>query len=116
MPTTPISSRRLAPADLPPELRERYQGLRAAANADIAAGRLGPPAQVGALEIQLRTCVGQLKAARKAAGLTLADLSDRTGVAVEILSLFEAGDTNPHVQPLGLYAAAVGRRIVLDTE
>ena len=59
----------------------------------------------------LRDYVQQLKSAREAAGLTLSDLSARSGLAVESLSRLETGaQTNPTWKTLGLYAAAVGRR------
>jgi DNA-binding XRE family transcriptional regulator len=59
----------------------------------------------------LRSYIQQLKEAREAAGLTLADVSARTGIAVESLSRLETGaQTNPKWKTLGLYAAAVGRR------
>ena len=59
----------------------------------------------------LRDFISQLKAARVAAGLTLADVSDRSGLAVESLSKLETGAlTNPTWKTLGAYAAAVGRQ------
>jgi ribosome-binding protein aMBF1 (putative translation factor) len=65
----------------------------------------------------LRAYVQQLKEAREAAGLTLADMSARTGMAVESLSRLETGaQTNPTWKTLGLYAAAVGRRPRLESE
>jgi ribosome-binding protein aMBF1 (putative translation factor) len=65
----------------------------------------------------LRAYVQQLKEAREAAGLTLADVSARTGMAVESLSRLETGaQTNPTWKTLGLYAAAVGRQPRLSAE
>ena len=59
----------------------------------------------------LRAYIRQLKEAREKAGLTLADVSKRTGMAVESLSRLETGaQTNPTWKTLGMYAAAVGRR------
>src|SRR6266581_755044 len=59
----------------------------------------------------LREYIRQLKQAREAAGLTLADVSARTGMAVESLSRLETGaQTNPTWKTLGAYAAAVNRR------
>ena len=59
----------------------------------------------------LRDYVRQLKEAREAAGLTLAEVSARSGLAVESLSRLETGAlTNPTWKTLGAYAAAVGRR------
>src|SRR5262245_60728164 len=65
----------------------------------------------------LRDYNQQLKAAREAAGLTLADVSARSGLAVESLSRLETGaQTNPTWKTLGAYAAAVGRRPRLTAE
>jgi len=59
----------------------------------------------------LRAYIQELKQAREAAGLTLADVSQRTAIAVESLSRLETGaQTNPKWRTLGLYAAAVGRQ------
>lgn len=65
----------------------------------------------------LRDYIRQLKAAREAAGLTLADLSARTGLAVETLSRLETGAlTNPTWKTLGACAAALGLRPCLTLE
>jgi ribosome-binding protein aMBF1 (putative translation factor) len=65
----------------------------------------------------LRQYIRQLKEAREAAGLTLADLSARTGMAVESLSRLETGaQTNPTWKTLGAYAKALGRRPQLALE
>jgi hypothetical protein len=65
----------------------------------------------------LRAYIQQLKEAREVAGLTLADVSARTGMAVESLSRLETGaQTNPTWKTLGLYAAAVGRQPRLTAE
>ena len=65
----------------------------------------------------LRAYIQQLKEAREAAGLTLADVSSQTGMAVESLSRLETGAlTNPTWKTLGLYAKAVGREPCLTAE
>jgi ribosome-binding protein aMBF1 (putative translation factor) len=65
----------------------------------------------------LRDYLGQLKQVREAAGLTLAELSTRTGLAVETLSRLETGAlTNPTWKTLGVYAAALGRQPRLTPE
>jgi DNA-binding XRE family transcriptional regulator len=66
---------------------------------------------------ELRGYVRRLKEARESAGLTLADVSARTGLAVESLSRLETGaQTNPTWKTLGTYAAAVGCRPILTAE
>jgi ribosome-binding protein aMBF1 (putative translation factor) len=65
----------------------------------------------------LRDYIRQLKEAREAAGLTLAEVSARSGLAVESLSRLETGAlTNPTWKTLGMYAAAVGLRPRLVAE
>jgi transcriptional regulator with XRE-family HTH domain len=65
----------------------------------------------------LREFVRQLKEARETGGMTLADVSSRTGLAVESLSRLETGaQTNPTWKTLGLYANAVGRKPGLKLE
>src|SRR5947209_8379299 len=65
----------------------------------------------------LREYIRQLKEARETAGLTLADVSARTGMAVEYLSRLETGaQTNPTWKTLGSYAKALGRRPQLALE
>ena len=63
---------------------------------------------------ELRSTMVILKAAREAAGLTLADVSNKTGLALETLSRLETGAaTNPTWQTLGTIAVAVGCRLTL---
>ena len=65
----------------------------------------------------LRAYVHELKKAREAAGLTLADVSARTGMAMESLSRLETGaQTNPTWKTLAAYAAALGRQPRLTAE
>lgn len=65
----------------------------------------------------LRDFIAQLKAAREDAGVTLAEVSARTGLAVETLSRLETGAlTNPTWKTLGTYAAALGLRPILALE
>lgn len=55
--------------------------------------------------------VRQLKKARRFNGLTLNQVAERSGLAVESLSRLETGaQPNPTWRTLGLYAIAVGQR------
>ena len=66
---------------------------------------------------QLLKAVAGPKAAREAAGLTLEQLAERTGEAVDTLSRLEAGRLpNPTWGTLGRYAVAVGRTVGLTVE
>ena len=64
---------------------------------------------------QLETLLEQLKAARLAKGMSLGDLTERTGMDRSALSKLETGQrANPTVDTLVRYAEAVGKRIVLS--
>jgi transcriptional regulator with XRE-family HTH domain len=66
---------------------------------------------------QLRPFVEEMKRARKAAALSLAEVSRRCGIDQPALSRLENGhNKNPTLDTLWRYAAAVGRRLVLMTE
>jgi DNA-binding XRE family transcriptional regulator len=63
---------------------------------------------------QLHELLLQLKAAREAKGLSLADLTDLTGMDRSALSKLETGQrANPTVETLVRYAEAVGKRLVV---
>jgi DNA-binding XRE family transcriptional regulator len=62
----------------------------------------------------LLKAVAQLQTARVAAGLTVEQLAERTGLAVDDLARLEAGRLpNPTWGLLGRYAVAVGRSLGL---
>lgn len=114
------TGRRITPADLTPEQRAKYEVLKAKAIADRhLEGPPLPPIDHDDDEfvVALSACVSQLKQAREAAGLTLAQVAEKTGLAAETLCRLETGAvTNPTFRTLGLYAAAVGRKLTLAAE
>ncbi len=64
---------------------------------------------------QLRDLLVQLKAAREAKGLSLADLTELSGMDASALSKFETGQrANPTVETLARYAEAVGKRLLVS--
>lgn len=64
---------------------------------------------------QMQELLVQLKAAREAKGLSLADLTQLTGMDRSALSKLETGQrTNPTVETLVRYAEAVGKRLVVS--
>lgn len=64
---------------------------------------------------QLGALLAQLKAAREAQGLSLADLTEITGMDRSALSKLETGQRpNPTVETLVRYAEAVGKRIIVS--
>ena len=108
---------RITPAELTPEQRAKYEVLKAKAIADRHLE--GPPLPPidrndDPFVVVLSTCISQLKQAREAAGLTLAQVAEKTGLAAETLCRLETGAvTNPTFRTLGLYAVAVGRKLTL---
>ena len=64
---------------------------------------------------RLQELLVQLKAAREAKGLSLADLTELTGMDRSALSKLETGQrANPTVDTLVRYAEAVGKRLVVS--
>src|SRR3954469_11468194 len=108
------------PADLIAAARQRAEQTRRQLENKPGPTELLTPqelADAAPFYFVLRNYIRQLKEAREASGLTLADVAARTGMAVESLSRLETGaQTNPTWRTLGLYAAAVGRRPQLTAE
>lgn len=64
---------------------------------------------------QLEELLIELKAAREAKGLSLADLTELTGMDRSALSKLETGQrANPTVETLVRYAEALGKRLVVS--
>ena len=58
-----------------------------------------------------------LRKAREDAGLSLTDLEKRTGIDKATLSRLETGkQTNPTIETLSRYAAAVGKQLVMTLQ
>lgn len=65
----------------------------------------------------MHAAIAKLKEAREAAGLTLTELSKRSGITIETLSRLETGAAmNPTWKTLGDYAHAIGCRLTLGVE
>jgi ribosome-binding protein aMBF1 (putative translation factor) len=63
----------------------------------------------------LEALLPQLKAAREARGLSLADLTKRTGMDRSAISKLESGQRpNPTIETLVRYAEAVGKRLIVQ--
>ena len=64
---------------------------------------------------ELHELLAQLKAAREAKGLSLADMTELTGMDRSALSKLETGQRpNPTVETLMRYAEAVGKRVTVS--
>ena len=98
-------------------LRDRASATRSQLARRPGAAELLTPeerADAAPFYFELRQCIAELKKAREAGGLTLATVAEKTGLAVETLCRLETGAlTNPTWKTLGLYAAAVGKRLEL---
>jgi transcriptional regulator with XRE-family HTH domain len=57
-----------------------------------------------------------MRRVRKTAGLSLADVAERTGMDRGFVSRLETGQGNPTVETLARYAAALGKRVVFGIE
>ena len=70
--------------------------------------------RIAALD-QLEKLFAQLRTAREEKGMSLADLTERTGMDRSAISKLETGQrANPTVETLVRYAEAVGKRLVVS--
>lgn len=100
--------RRLTPAEA-----AKYQAIRQQIDQELPELVERHHQRVAALD-QLDELLKQLKAAREARGLTLAEVTERTGMDPSALSKLETGQrANPTVETLVRYAEAVGKRLVV---
>jgi DNA-binding XRE family transcriptional regulator len=92
----------------------KYQTIRSQVAAELPDLIVRHQERMAALD-QLDELLSQLKAAREAKGLSLADLTDLTGMDRSALSKLETGQRgNPTVDTLVRYAKAVGKRVVVS--
>lgn len=98
---------------LTPEEAARYKAIRDQVAEELPELIARHHKRLATLD-QLQGLVTQLKAAREAKGLSLADLTDLTGMDRSALSKLETGQrANPTVETLVRYADAVGKRLVV---
>jgi DNA-binding phage protein len=106
-------TRRLSDAD-----KAKYARLREAVEQEFPPGKAkrpprdpDQPADLGQY-FDLRALVGELRKAREAQGLSLADVQQATGIDRAALCRIETGENgNPTVSTLLRYARAIGRKI-----
>jgi DNA-binding XRE family transcriptional regulator len=97
-------------------IREKFRNWHPSPEELIASGE-GTKFELHGEYRELRPFVEEMKRAREAAGLTLAEVSQRCGIDQPALSRLENGhNKNPTLDTLWRYAAAVGRRLILTTE
>jgi DNA-binding XRE family transcriptional regulator len=99
---------------LTPEEAAKYNAVREQVAEELPDLIARHHERMAALE-QLEGLFAQLKAAREAKGLSLADLTDLTGMDRSALSKLETGQRpNPTIDTLVRYAEAVGKRLVVS--
>jgi len=106
-------TRRLSDTD-----KAKYARLREAVEKEFPPGKAKrpprdpeQPADLGDY-FDLRALVGELRKAREAQGLSLADVQQATGIDRAALCRIETGENgNPTVNTLLRYARAIGRKI-----
>jgi DNA-binding XRE family transcriptional regulator len=93
-------------------IREKFQKERPTLQQPIDSGEYTGPIPHG-VYLSLVAAIIELKKAREAAGLSLADVAERSGIDKAALSRLENGvHDNPTVDTLMRYAAAIGKKLV----
>jgi DNA-binding XRE family transcriptional regulator len=99
---------------LTPEEAAKYKTVREQVAEELPDLIARHQERIAALE-QLEGLFAQLKAAREEKGLSLADLTELTGMDRSALSKLETGQRpNPTIDTLVRYAEAVGKRLVVS--
>lgn len=81
----------------------------------LASGELSGHTVPMGFYLEIRQILHELKKVRQAAGLTLADLAERTGMDKAVLSKLENGQHGiPTLPSLARYAQAVGLRLTFS--
>jgi site-specific DNA-methyltransferase (adenine-specific) len=92
------------------EIRNRFQSERPNLSQLVAQDGYNEPVPHG-LYLGLQQAIAELKKAREAAGLSLAQVAEKSGIDKAALSRLETGrQINPTVATLARYARAVGKR------
>ncbi|HVA48571.1 MAG TPA: helix-turn-helix domain-containing protein [Pirellulales bacterium] len=103
-----------------PEQKARIEAIRAQAQRDkptleqlVASGEYSDPVPLEDY-VELLQTISALRKAREDAGLSLADVAERTGMDRGAISKLETGvHGNPTMTTLQRYAGAVGKQIVV---
>lgn len=99
---------------LSPEEAAKYQAIREQVASELPDLIARHQERMASLD-QLEKLFTQLKDAREAKGISLADLTELTGMDRSALSKLETGQrVNPTVDTLVRYAEALGKRIVVS--
>ena len=99
---------------LTPEEAAKYNAIRAQVAEELPELVARHHERAAAID-PLHELLRELKAAREEKGLSLADLTERTGMDRSALSKLETGQRpNPTVETLARYAEAVNKRLVVS--
>ena len=91
-------------------IRERFQKERPTLEQLVASGEYNEPLPMGEY-LSIRVAVSALKKAREAAGLSLAEVAEKSGIDKSAISKIETGQhPNPTVSTLCRYAHALGKQ------
>jgi predicted transcriptional regulator len=97
-------------------VRERFQREKPTQADLLASGEWVGPIPHG-LYLEIKAALAELKKVREAAGLSLADVAERSGIDKAALSRLENGvQANPTLETLVRYATALGKRLVWKFE
>jgi len=117
-----IESVRVKDAGFTPEQREEMRrDAREFQAEDLteagmdASGKYSAPVPLGTFLDSLHAAA-ELKKARETLGLSLTDVSERSGIDRATLCKIENGKGNPTLQTIARYAAALGRRATIVLE
>lgn len=92
-------------------MRERFRGGPASLDEILGADRSDDSTTLGTYRDMIRV-LDELKEAREASGLTLADVSARCGMDPSAISRLENGHVaNPTIGTIQRYASAIGKRL-----
>lgn len=99
---------------LTPEEAAKYKAIREQVAGELPDLIARHHERIAALD-QLEKLFAQLRMAREEKGMSLADLTERTGMDRSAISKLETGQrANPTVETLVRYAEAVGKRLVVS--
>ncbi len=99
---------------LTPEEAAKYKAIREQVAGELPDLIARHHERIAALD-QLEKLFAQLRAAREEKGMSLSDLTERTGMDRSAISKLETGQrANPTVETLVRYAEAVGKRLVVS--
>ncbi len=99
---------------LTPEEAAKYRNIRHRVSKEMPSLIARHRDRISTLD-QFGTLLRQLKTAREELGMSLADLTQITGMDRSAISKLESGQRpNPTVETLARYAEAVGKRLIVS--